>query len=363
MRALFLSGGSVRRSLRRSVRGPRPGPTDTPLPLPPSLLLFTRPRPTGRRFIRPSRFPRAEPEIPTRSARQARVALVGVVSASRNVNPPSIAPLYAQLYPPLKAPEYAVIRRQVLLRISRSGYVGRRKCLRPNPRPPKSEDLVLRIYTYDMYRRTDVGKPLKKRFSVKKRPAILLTNIKTKNHDARFAGRPEGMHPGVGRPLRSLSGAIRQPAGTLQGVLPGTPPASRGGDVEEAEDDAQGSDSPLPAPEEASASLFRVFRSVRKRQEAHPPAFRRPSPASAVSQARRRTFFREPRPRRSTAEGGTHRHARDSAFGRRPPPTRPSPSPHINTSATSMRHFGRINGKGPAKRTLRTPYKTSGRRP
>lgn len=167
---------------------------------------------------------------------------------------PSIAPFDM----PVKTTEYAFIPKAVLRRTSRSRYAARRKCLRPNPGPPKSEDLVLRIYTYDKYRRTDVGKPLKKRLSVKKRPAILLTNIKTKNHDAWFAGRPEGMHPGVGRPLRSLSGAIRQPAGTFHGMLTGTKAASRGADAEEAEDDAPGYGRPLSTPGQASSGVTRA---------------------------------------------------------------------------------------------------------
>lgn len=223
------------------------------------------------------------------------MALVGVVSAPRNVNPPSIAPLYAQLYPPLKAPEYAVIRRQVLLRISRSGYVGRRKCLRPNPGPPKSEGLVLRIYTYDKYRRTDARNPMKKRVSVKKSSAFLLTKIKTKNHDARFAGRPEGMHPGVERPLPSLCGAFLLPAGTLHGVHTGTKAASRGADAEEAEDDAPGYGRPLSTPGQASSGVTRA--SSRRsgafwgRSGAHPPAFRG-SPRSHKRPARLLSFVR-----------------------------------------------------------------------
>lgn len=167
---------------------------------------------------------------------------------------PSIAPFDM----PVKTTEYAFIPQAVPLRISRSGYAARRKCLRPNPRPPKSEDLVLRIYTYDKYRRTDVGKPLKKRLSVKKRPSILLTNIKTKNHDAWFAGRPEGMHPGVYRPLPCPCGAFLQPAGTFHGMLTGTKAGSRGADAEEAEDDAPDSGRPLSAPEQASAGVFRA---------------------------------------------------------------------------------------------------------
>ena len=125
---------------------------------------------------------------------------------------PSIAPFDM----PVKTTEYAFIPQAVPLRISRSGYAARRKCLRPNPGPPKSEGLVLRIYTYDKCRRTDARNPMKKRVSVKKSSAFLLTKIKIKNHDAQFAGRPEGMHPGVDRPLPCPCGAFQQPAGMLQ---------------------------------------------------------------------------------------------------------------------------------------------------
>lgn len=125
---------------------------------------------------------------------------------------------------PVKTTEYAFIPKAVLRRTSRSKYAARRKCLRPNPGPPKSEGLVLRIYTYDKYRRTHARNPLKKRVSVKKSSAFLLTKIKTKNHDAQFAGRPEGMHPGVYRPLPCPCGAFLQPAGTFHGMLTGTRP-------------------------------------------------------------------------------------------------------------------------------------------
>lgn len=81
---------------------------------------------------------------------------------------------------PVKTTEYAFIPKAVLRRTSRSRYAARRKCLRPNPGPPKSEGLVLRIYTYDKYRRTHARNPLKKRVSVKKSSAFLLTKIKTK---------------------------------------------------------------------------------------------------------------------------------------------------------------------------------------
>lgn len=167
---------------------------------------------------------------------------------------PSIAPFDM----PVKTTKYAFIPQAVPLRISRSGYAARRKCLRPNPGPPKSEGLVLRIYTYDKCRRTDARNPMKKRVSVKKSSSFLLTKIKIKNHDAQFAGRPEGMHPGVDRPLPCPCGAFLQPAGTFHGMLTGTKAGSRGADAEEAEDDAPDSGRPLSAPEQASAGVFRA---------------------------------------------------------------------------------------------------------
>lgn len=203
---------------------------------------------------------------------------------------------------PVKTTEYAFIPQAVPLRISRSGYAARRKCLRPNPGPPKSEGLVLRIYTYDKCRRTDARNPMKKRVSVKKSSAFLLTKIKIKNHDAQFAGRPEGMHPGVYRPLPCPCGAFQQPAGMLQGVLAGTKAGSRGADAEEAEDDAPDSGRPLSAPGQASAGVFRAssrrsggvlgaFRRTLKPSGAHPPAFRG-SPRSHKRPARLLSFVR-----------------------------------------------------------------------
>ena len=99
---------------------------------------------------------------------------------------------------------------------------------------------------------------MKKRVSVKKSSAFLLTKIKTKNHDAQFAGRPEGMHPGVYRPLPCPCGAFLQPAGTFHGMLTGTKAGSRGADAEEAGDDAPDSGRPLSAPGQASAGVFRA---------------------------------------------------------------------------------------------------------
>lgn len=203
---------------------------------------------------------------------------------------------------PVKTTEYAFIPQAVPLRISRSGYAARRKCLRPNPGPPKSEGLVLRIYTYDKCRRTDARNPMKKRVSVKKSSAFLLTKIKIKNHDAQFAGRPEGMHPGVDRPLPCPCGAFQQPAGMLQGVLAGTKAASRGADAEEAEDDAPDSGRPLSAPGQASAGVFRAssgrsggvlgaFRRALELSGAHLPAFRG-SPRSHKRPARLLSFVR-----------------------------------------------------------------------
>lgn len=196
---------------------------------------------------------------------------------------------------PVKTTEYAFIPQAVPLRISRSGYAARRKCLRPNPGPPKSEGLVLRIYTYDKCRRTDARNPMKKRVSVKKSSSFLLTKIKIKNHDAQFAGRPEGMHPGVNRPLPCPCGAFLQPAGTFHGMLTGTKAGSRGADAEEAEDDAPDSGRPLSAPGQASAGVFRA--SSRRsgafwgRSGAHPPAFRG-SPRSHKRPARLLSFVR-----------------------------------------------------------------------
>lgn len=204
---------------------------------------------------------------------------------------PSIAPFDM----PVKTTEYAFIPQAVPLRISRSGYAARRKCLRPNPGPPKSEGLVLRIYTYDKCRRTDARNPMKKRVSVKKSSSFLLTKIKIKNHDAQFAGRPEGMHPGVDRPLPCPCGAFLQPAGTFHGMLTGTKAGSRGADAEEAEDDAPDSGRPLSAPGQASAGVFRA--SSRRsgafwgRSGAHPPAFRG-SPRSHKRPARLLSFVR-----------------------------------------------------------------------
>ncbi len=168
---------------------------------------------------------------------------------------PSIAPFDM----PVKTTEYAFIPKAVLRRTSRSGYAARRKCLRRNPGPPKSEGLVLRIYTYDKYHRTHARNPLEKRVSVKKSSAFLLTKIKNKNHDARFAGRPEGMCLGVERPLPRPCGAFLLPAGTLHGVLTGTKAASRGADAEEAEDDAPGYGRPLSTPGQASSGVTRAF--------------------------------------------------------------------------------------------------------
>ena len=170
----------------------------------------------------------------------------------------------------------------MLRRTSRSGYAARRKCLRPNPGPPKSEGLVLRIYTYDKYRRTHARNPLKKRVSVKKSSAFLLTKIKTKNHDARFAGRPEGMHPGVERPLPCPCGAFLQPAGTLQGVLAGTKAAfhARAGLLWR-----------HPRVFRAFWGALGAFRRTLKPSGAHPPAFRG-SPRSHKRPARLLSFVR-----------------------------------------------------------------------
>lgn len=209
---------------------------------------------------------------------------------------------------PVKTTEYAFIPQAVPLRISRSGYAARRKCLRPNPGPPKSEGLVLRIYTYDKCRRTDARNPMKKRVSVKKSSSFLLTKIKIKNHDAQFAGRPEGMHPGVDRPLPCPCGAFLQPAGTFHGMLTGTKAGSRGADAEEAEDDAPDSGRPLSAPGQASAG---VFRASSRRSGGVLGAFRRASTGlprvSAVPQASGAPSELRPgdRPRRSTEGIGT----------------------------------------------------------
>ena len=216
---------------------------------------------------------------------------------------------------PVKTTKYAFIPQAVPLRISRSGYAARRKCLRPNPGPPKSEGLVLRIYTYDKCRRTDARNPMKKRVSVKKSSSFLLTKIKIKNHDAQFAGRPEGMHPGVDRPLPCPCGAFLQPAGTFHGMLTGTKAGSRGADAEEAEDDAPDSGRPLSAPGQASAGVFRA--SSRRsgafwgRSGGVLGAFRRASTGlprvSAVPQASGAPSELRPgdRPRRSTEGIGT----------------------------------------------------------
>lgn len=216
---------------------------------------------------------------------------------------------------PVKTTEYAFIPKAVLRRTSRSKYAARRKCLRPNPGPPKSEGLVLRIYTYDKYRRTHARNPLKKRVSVKKSSAFLLTKIKTKNHDAQFAGRPEGMHPGVYRPLPCPCGAFLQPAGTFHGMLTGTKAGSRGADAEEAEDDAPDSGRPLSAPGQASAGVFRAssrrsgafwgaFRRTLQPSGAHLPAFRG-SPRSHKRPVAPPALPPGARPRRSTEGIGT----------------------------------------------------------
>lgn len=212
---------------------------------------------------------------------------------------------------PVKTTEYAFIPKAVLRRTSRSRYAARRKCLRPNPGPPKSEGLVLRIYTYDKYRRTHARNPLKKRVSVKKSSAFLLTKIKTKNHDAQFAGRPEGMHPGVYRPLPCPCGAFLQPAGTFHGMLTGTKAGSRGADAEEAGDDAPDSGRPLSAPGQASAGVFRASSGRSGGVPARPGTLRRASPGlprvSAVPQASGAPSELRPgdRPRRSTEGIGT----------------------------------------------------------
>lgn len=238
---------------------------------------------------------------------------------------------------PVKTTEYAFIPQAVPLRISRSGYAARRKCLRPNPGPPKSEGLVLRIYTYDKCRRTDARNPMKKRVSVKKSSAFLLTKIKIKNHDAQFAGRPEGMHPGVDRPLPCPCGAFQQPAGMLQGVLAGTKAASRGADAEEAEDDAPDSGRPLSAPGQASAGVFRASSGRSGGVPARPGTLRRASPGlprvSAVPQASGAPSELRPgdRPRRSTEGIGTRA---------APPPacTRPPGGPRRPLISTLQQH-------------------------
>lgn len=270
---------------------------------------------------------------------------------------------------PVKTTEYAFIPKAVLRRTSRSKYAARRKCLRPNPGPPKSEGLVLRIYTYDKYRRTHARNPLKKRVSVKKSSAFLLTKIKTKNHDAQFAGRPEGMHPGVYRPLPCPCGAFLQPAGTFHGMLTGTRPVPGARTLKRRKMTRRTPAGRFPRqgrPPQASSARLPGVLGRSGGVPAHPAALRRASPGlprvSAVPQASRRTSGASSG-RPAPALHGGDRHARGAASSLHPPSGRPSPPSHINTSATSMRHFGRINGKGPAKRTLRTPDKTSGRRP
>lgn len=102
------------------------------------------------------------------------------------------------------------------------------------------------------------SKPLEKACFRQEKLCVFIDEDQNQKPRRPVCSRPEGMHPGVYRPLPCPCGAFLQPAGTFHGMLTGTKAGSRGADAEEAEDDAPDSGRPLSAPGQASAGVFRA---------------------------------------------------------------------------------------------------------